>query len=121
MEVRPRLEIRMVSKFLIMQKSVQAIWQGQNKDNQVETKDRFVVVSYMADFNKATVALWCSCNGCFALLSSAIWQIQESNCCKVFLLVIDAVMCCCSEEHLKSTKLVYFAETLNDIFGEVHP
>ena len=44
-EVRPRLEIRILSKFLIMQKSVQAIWQGQNKDNQVETKDRFVVVS----------------------------------------------------------------------------
>jgi hypothetical protein len=73
-EVRPRLEIRILSKFLIMQKSVQAIWQGQNKDNQVETKDRFVVISYMADFHKATVALWCSCNGCFALLSSAIWQ-----------------------------------------------
>jgi hypothetical protein len=44
-EVRPRLEIRILSKFLIMKKSVQAIWQGQNKDNQVETKDRFVVVS----------------------------------------------------------------------------
>jgi hypothetical protein len=44
-EVRPRLEIRILLKFLIMKKSVQAIWQGQNKDNQVETKDRFVVVS----------------------------------------------------------------------------
>jgi hypothetical protein len=48
-------------------------------------------------------------------------RLQESNCCKVFLLEIDAVMYCCSEEHLKSTKLVYFAEILNDIFGEVHP
>jgi hypothetical protein len=48
-------------------------------------------------------------------------RLQESNCCEVFLLVIDAVMCCCSEEHLKSTKLVYFAEILNDNIGEVHP
>jgi hypothetical protein len=46
----------MLSKFLIMQNSVQAIWQGQNDDKQEETRARFVVVSYMADVNKATVA-----------------------------------------------------------------
>jgi hypothetical protein len=52
-----------------MQNSVQAIWQGQNDDNnQEEAEDRFVVVSYMADFNKATVASWCSCNECNVLL-----------------------------------------------------
>jgi uncharacterized protein YdaU (DUF1376 family) len=72
----------------------------------------------MADFNKATVALWCSCNGCFALLLSAVWQTSRKQ---LLRSVLDAVMCCCSEEHLKSTKLVYFAEILNDNFGEVHP
>jgi hypothetical protein len=46
----------MLSKILIMQNSVQAIWQGQNDDKQEETRARFVVVSYMADVNKATVA-----------------------------------------------------------------
>ena len=32
-EVRPRIEIRMLSKFLIIHNSVKAIWQGQNDDN----------------------------------------------------------------------------------------
>ena len=49
-----------------MQNSGQAIWQGQKDDNQVETKDRFVVVSYKADFNKTNVAS--CCNGCDVLL-----------------------------------------------------
>jgi hypothetical protein len=83
-EVQPRLEIQMLSKFLIIQNSVDAIWQGQNDDYQEETKDRFVVVSYMADFNKATVASWCFVMG---------------------------VMCCCGEENLKITKLVHVAES----------
>jgi hypothetical protein len=41
-EVQPRVEIRMLSKFLIIQNSVKAIWQGQNDDYQEEAKERFV-------------------------------------------------------------------------------
>jgi hypothetical protein len=54
----------MLSKFLIIQNSVEALWQGQNDDYQEETKDRFVVVSYLADFNKATcfvMGVMCCC------------------------------------------------------------
>jgi len=106
-----------------MQKYVQAIWQGQNDDNQVEAKDRFVVVSYMADLNKATVACgFLQMAGALLCCRQLYYgRLQQSNCCEVFLLVVGVVMCCCSEDDLKSTKLVYFAEILNDIFGEVQP
>jgi hypothetical protein len=67
-----------LSKFLIIQNSVDAIWQGQNDDYQEETKD-----SFLTDFNNATVASW---------------------------RFVMGMMCCCGEEHLKITKLVYFAE-----------
>ena len=51
-KVQPCLAMQMLSKFLIMQNSVQAIWRGQKDDEQqVERKDGFVLVSYMADFN----------------------------------------------------------------------
>jgi hypothetical protein len=93
-EVRPRFEIRMLSKFLIIQDSVKAIWQGQSDDYQEQTKDRFAVLSYMADFNKATVA-----SRCFVM----------------------GVMCCCGEEHWKITNLCILVKVLNDIFSEVHP
>ena len=51
----------MLSKFLIIQNSVKAIWEGQNDDYQEETKDRFVVNLVF-------------CNGCDVLLRLGVLE-----------------------------------------------